>query len=228
MDVTHGIRRYAVRQGALVLRNSSRTCRSACTYVVDPQVGSERRAVALLTGDGRILVGPDNGPSASPGRAAEGCRSRWTSPLAASTRARVGHLPRTRHLLPWLPISPYRPTPATRSTRPRSHGRPPEPAAGRRGARGARARGRPVRERGPRRGPRGPSPDRDHARRHGRDRGRGRALPRHVRPDLRRRAARRADRLRGRLPHPGRGDQSRRRRHTAPRAGLRCVRLRPR
>jgi S-adenosylmethionine hydrolase len=29
--------------------------------VVDPQVGTERRAVALLTGDGRLLVGPDNG-----------------------------------------------------------------------------------------------------------------------------------------------------------------------
>jgi len=29
--------------------------------VVDPQVGTERRAIALRTGDGRILVGPDNG-----------------------------------------------------------------------------------------------------------------------------------------------------------------------
>jgi S-adenosyl-L-methionine hydrolase (adenosine-forming) len=29
--------------------------------VVDPQVGTERRAVALRTADGRILVGPDNG-----------------------------------------------------------------------------------------------------------------------------------------------------------------------
>ncbi|HEV7845258.1 MAG TPA: SAM-dependent chlorinase/fluorinase, partial [Thermoleophilaceae bacterium] len=29
--------------------------------VVDPQVGTERRAIALRTGDGRVLVGPDNG-----------------------------------------------------------------------------------------------------------------------------------------------------------------------
>ena len=29
--------------------------------VVDPQVGTERRAVALRTADGRTLVGPDNG-----------------------------------------------------------------------------------------------------------------------------------------------------------------------
>jgi S-adenosyl-L-methionine hydrolase (adenosine-forming) len=29
--------------------------------VVDPQVGTERRGIGLRTGDGRILVGPDNG-----------------------------------------------------------------------------------------------------------------------------------------------------------------------
>jgi S-adenosylmethionine hydrolase len=29
--------------------------------IVDPQVGTERRAVALRTADGRLLVGPDNG-----------------------------------------------------------------------------------------------------------------------------------------------------------------------
>jgi S-adenosylmethionine hydrolase len=29
--------------------------------VVDPQVGTERRAVAIRCGDGRVLVGPDNG-----------------------------------------------------------------------------------------------------------------------------------------------------------------------
>jgi len=62
VDLTHGITRYGVRQGAIVLRN-------ALPYVpvgvhvaiVDPQVGTERRGVALRTGDGRALVGPDNG-----------------------------------------------------------------------------------------------------------------------------------------------------------------------
>jgi S-adenosylmethionine hydrolase len=29
--------------------------------IVDPQVGTERRAIAVRTGDGRVLVGPDNG-----------------------------------------------------------------------------------------------------------------------------------------------------------------------
>ena len=62
VDITHGIRRYAVRQGALVLRNTLPYMPIGVhVAVVDPQVGSERRAVALQTGDGRFLVGPDNG-----------------------------------------------------------------------------------------------------------------------------------------------------------------------
>jgi S-adenosylmethionine hydrolase len=62
VDITHGIERYAVRQGALVLRNTLPYMPVGVhVAVVDPQVGTERRGVALRTGDGRILVGPDNG-----------------------------------------------------------------------------------------------------------------------------------------------------------------------
>ncbi len=62
VDITHGIERYAVRQGALVLRNALPYMPSGVhVAVVDPQVGTERRAIALRTGDGRLLVGPDNG-----------------------------------------------------------------------------------------------------------------------------------------------------------------------
>jgi S-adenosyl-L-methionine hydrolase (adenosine-forming) len=62
IDITHGVRRYAVRQGALVLRNTLPYMPSGVhVAVVDPQVGTERRALALRTGDGRLLVGPDNG-----------------------------------------------------------------------------------------------------------------------------------------------------------------------
>jgi S-adenosyl-L-methionine hydrolase (adenosine-forming) len=62
VDITHGIRRYAVRQGAIVLRNTLPYMPVGVhVAVVDPQVGTERRAVALRTGDGRVLVGPDNG-----------------------------------------------------------------------------------------------------------------------------------------------------------------------
>jgi S-adenosyl-L-methionine hydrolase (adenosine-forming) len=62
VDITHGIERYAVRQGALVLRNTLPYMPTGVhVAVVDPQVGTERRAIALRTGNGRILVGPDNG-----------------------------------------------------------------------------------------------------------------------------------------------------------------------
>jgi S-adenosyl-L-methionine hydrolase (adenosine-forming) len=62
VDITPGVRRYAVRQGALVLRNTlPYTPVGVHVAIVDPQVGTERRAVALRTADGRLLVGPDNG-----------------------------------------------------------------------------------------------------------------------------------------------------------------------
>lgn len=62
LDITHGIRRYAVRQGAIVLRNTLPYVPAGVHLaVVDPQVGTERRGLALRTADGRILVGPDNG-----------------------------------------------------------------------------------------------------------------------------------------------------------------------
>jgi S-adenosylmethionine hydrolase len=62
VDITHGIERYAVRQGALVLRNTLPYMPIGVhVAVVDPQVGTERRAIAVRTGNGRILVGPDNG-----------------------------------------------------------------------------------------------------------------------------------------------------------------------
>jgi S-adenosyl-L-methionine hydrolase (adenosine-forming) len=62
IDITHGINRYAVREGAIVLSNTLPYMPVGVhVAVVDPQVGTERRAVALRTGDGRVLVGPDNG-----------------------------------------------------------------------------------------------------------------------------------------------------------------------
>ena len=62
IDVGHTIRKYAIRDGAFLLR-------FALPYVpvgvhvgiVDPGVGTERRPVAIRTGRGDILIGPDNG-----------------------------------------------------------------------------------------------------------------------------------------------------------------------
>jgi S-adenosylmethionine hydrolase len=63
VDVTHGVPRHDVRAGALTLRNAlPYTPPGVHVGVVDPQVGTERRAVALLCADdARVLIGPDNG-----------------------------------------------------------------------------------------------------------------------------------------------------------------------
>ena len=62
IDITHGIKRHDVRSGALVLRSALGYMPAGVHLaVVDPDVGAERRAVALRVGDDRVLVGPDNG-----------------------------------------------------------------------------------------------------------------------------------------------------------------------
>jgi S-adenosylmethionine hydrolase len=62
LDISHGVTRHAVSEGAALLW-------AALPYVpagvhmavVDPGVGTERRPIALRTGRGDHLVGPDNG-----------------------------------------------------------------------------------------------------------------------------------------------------------------------
>jgi S-adenosylmethionine hydrolase len=62
VDISHEVRKYAIRDGALLL-----WC--AVPYlpvgihvaVVDPGVGTERRPIAIRTARGDVLIGPDNG-----------------------------------------------------------------------------------------------------------------------------------------------------------------------
>jgi S-adenosylmethionine hydrolase len=63
IDLTHGIERHAVDRGAAVLANAVPFARAGIHLaVVDPGVGSTRRAVAVrAASEDRILVGPDNG-----------------------------------------------------------------------------------------------------------------------------------------------------------------------
>jgi S-adenosylmethionine hydrolase len=66
IDLTHAIPRHDVRAGALVLRSTLDYIPAAVWLaVVDPLVGatgaSARRAVALRSATGPLLVGPDNG-----------------------------------------------------------------------------------------------------------------------------------------------------------------------
>jgi biotin-[acetyl-CoA-carboxylase] ligase BirA-like protein len=62
IDLTHGIARHDLSAGAFVLARSLRFLPVGVhVAVVDPGVGGERRAVAVVLQDGRFLVGPDNG-----------------------------------------------------------------------------------------------------------------------------------------------------------------------
>ena len=63
IDVTHGIPHYDIRSGGLALARSAQYLSPGVVLaVVDPGVGTQRRAVAVEVGDGEsVLVGPDNG-----------------------------------------------------------------------------------------------------------------------------------------------------------------------
>jgi S-adenosyl-L-methionine hydrolase (adenosine-forming) len=67
LDLSHGIPRHDVRQGAAVLANAlAYSSPGIHLAIVDPGVGSTRKAVVVRTADeGRLLVGPDNGLLAS-------------------------------------------------------------------------------------------------------------------------------------------------------------------
>jgi S-adenosyl-L-methionine hydrolase (adenosine-forming) len=63
IDLTHGIERHGVAQGAALLANALPfTPVGVHLAVVDPGVGSDRRALAVRArAEDRLLVGPDNG-----------------------------------------------------------------------------------------------------------------------------------------------------------------------
>lgn len=63
IDLTHEIPPFDVRAGSLALaRCISYVPKGIVLAVVDPGVGTARRAVAVSVGDGRgVLIGPDNG-----------------------------------------------------------------------------------------------------------------------------------------------------------------------
>jgi S-adenosylmethionine hydrolase len=67
IDLTHEVPSYDVRAGSLTLgRAAQYLCPGVVLAVVDPGVGTERRAIAVEVGGGEsYLVGPDNGLLAS-------------------------------------------------------------------------------------------------------------------------------------------------------------------
>lgn len=63
IDISHGIAPHDVQAGGLVLAESLRFAPADAVglAVIDPGVGTDRLAIAVETGSGRQLVGPDNG-----------------------------------------------------------------------------------------------------------------------------------------------------------------------
>ena len=62
VDLTHSIARHDVRAGALALESAAPYLKAqAICAVVDPEVGGHRRAIAIESAAGTVLVGPDNG-----------------------------------------------------------------------------------------------------------------------------------------------------------------------
>lgn len=62
VDITHAVRQFAIRDGAFLLARSVPYFPVGVhVAVVDPGVGTARRPIALLSGRGDMLVGPDNG-----------------------------------------------------------------------------------------------------------------------------------------------------------------------
>ncbi len=63
IDLTHEVPGFAIEAGAEILQHATRYMPADTIYlaVVDPGVGTGRRAVALRTGSGALMVGPDNG-----------------------------------------------------------------------------------------------------------------------------------------------------------------------
>src|ERR1700682_1712537 len=62
VDLSHGVRPFAVLQGAFLLDSAWRSFPIGTVHVavVDPGVGTERRAIAFKAAD-HFFVGPDNG-----------------------------------------------------------------------------------------------------------------------------------------------------------------------
>lgn len=73
IDIAHTIRKYAIADGAYLLRFYLPYAPIGVhVAVVDPGVGTARRPIAIKTGRGDVLVGPDNGLLVTPAEALGG------------------------------------------------------------------------------------------------------------------------------------------------------------
>jgi S-adenosylmethionine hydrolase len=114
IDITHGVPRHDVRAGAVLLAESLPYVPAGVHLaVVDPDVGAQRRAVALQCEDGRRLVGPDNGLLWPAAEASGGVvsaadissSSLRLSPVSASFHGRDIFAPVAAHLAAGIPLA---------------------------------------------------------------------------------------------------------------------------
>ena len=113
VDVTHAIRQFAVRDGAFLLARSVPYFPVGVhVAVVDPGVGTARRPIALLTGRGDLLVGPDNGVLLPAARALGGMaaaralenRELWLETISHTFHGRDIFAPVAAHLASGTPF----------------------------------------------------------------------------------------------------------------------------
>jgi S-adenosylmethionine hydrolase len=119
IDITHGIHPHGVLQGAIVLANTLPYLTAGVHLaVVDPGVGSDRRSIAMRSGDGRLFVGPDNGllvPAAEKLGGIEAAheitnREYALEPISATFHGRDIFSPAAAHLAQGLALEKLGPT----------------------------------------------------------------------------------------------------------------------
>jgi hypothetical protein len=114
IDLTHGIPPQQVLQGAHVLANTVPYAPAGVHLaIVDPGVGSGRRALALEAAEGRRFVGPDNGLLLPAAEAVGGIRAAHEltnpeyalTPVSATFHGRDVFSPAAAHLALGLPLA---------------------------------------------------------------------------------------------------------------------------
>lgn len=118
VDVHHSILRQDIRHGAVVLSQSiTYIPDSVHLAVVDPTVGSERRAIVVETSWGEILVGPDNGLLIPAAEACGGVRRAFDitdnrfllTPVSRTFQGRDVFAPVTAHVANGVDIAEFGP-----------------------------------------------------------------------------------------------------------------------
>lgn len=114
IDLTHQVARQDILQGAIVLGRAVRYMPHDAVFlgVVDPGVGSERRAVAVEASSGALLVGPDNGLLSMAWEALGGARRAAVidseavvlHPVSKTFHGRDVFAPAAAHLAAGLPL----------------------------------------------------------------------------------------------------------------------------